>query len=558
MKGTKRIICLLLVAMMLISCTACQRRGASSELSDEIEYIYQYESAPVESTEQGDTQSEGATEDKNESSQNQATQNSQTESTQDKTESTQSKDEGTQNKNEGTQSNKNESTQSDKNTNTQSNKNESSVNSQTGNTQSNQTQSTQSETANNNQSQATSSEEKTDSAETYEDKAEKYRGTKVVLATWRDPNVDEDGPVIKAFEKKYGIDVEIDTIGQGGYVNTVASRIASGNAPDIFFCTAMFLSGLQCLQPIDVAEIDLSDPIWDQFMLEKSKVNGKSYLVNTVGNIWNEIACVFYNKKIFAQHNITTPEEYYNAGKWTFETFEKAMRDVTAASKDYIGAYIDYNALLGSTNSAYWNWEDGKISNGVNKRFEDVIRYTATWKKDGLIRGVGNQSYTSDFKNGKCGMALCEAWGLKKTGYWRNNDPADIGFTYIPAFDSNSKSYTTGIYRGWGICKGAKNPVAAGVFLRYYLDVNNYATDTAFITPEAESFFFKLTSSANMSNKNYYLVGGSDGLATAKSHAEIAKIANGDPGQVKSSLDALKNTIESDVKDLNNYLAKIK
>ena len=529
MKFTKSIACLFLAVLILISCTACQRKGADENVSDEIEYVYQYEDAPANSSQQNSAQD-------------------------DKTES--NKDNAQSDATDSAQSDKGENTQSDKN---ESSKNESTQSNQSENTQSNKNESSEKNESNKNESNKNDSDKKPDSSkDSFEEKAKKYRGSKVVLATWRDPNVDEDGPVIKAFEKKYGIDVEIDTIGQGGYVNTVVSRIASGDSPDIFFCTATFFSGLQCLQPIDAAELDLTDPIWDKFMLEKTKVNGKSYLINTVGNIWNEIACVFYNKKIFRDNNITTPEEYYNAGKWTFETFEKALRDVKAASKDYTGAYIDYNALLGSTNSAYWNWENGKVSNGVNQRFADVIRYAATWKKDGLIRGVGNQSYTSDFKNGKCGMALCEAWGLKRTGYWRNMNFEDIGFTYVPAFDSKSKASTTGIYRGWGICKGAKNPAAAGVFLRYYLDVNNYDTGSAFITPEAESFFFKLTSSSNMSNKNYYLVGGSDGLATATSHAKIAQIANGDPGQVKSSLDALKNTINSDVKDLNNYIAKIK
>ena len=121
-----------------------------------------------------------------------------------------------------------------------------------------------------------------------------------------------------------------------------------------------------------------------------------------------------------------------------------------------------------------------------------------------------------------------------------------------------TKATISGCYRGWGICKGAKNPVAAGVFLRYYLDVNNYDTASAFITPEAESFFFKLTSSGSITDKFYYMVGGSDGLATATSHKKIIGIATGDPGQVKASLDALKNTIDSDVNDLNNYIAKQK
>lgn len=474
MKFKKGIFCLLLAVLMLVPVTGCKKSKPASESSEEIEYVYQYESVPGEGTDSTNTGEQSSS------------------------------------------SKNNQDTQSGGNS---ANKNQNSTGSD------------------------------------FDEKAEKFRGTKVVFATWRDPNVDEDGPVIKAFKKKYGIDVEIDTIGQGVYVNTVASRIASGNAPDIYFCTSTFPSCLQCLQPIDVAELDLTDPIWDQSMLEISKVNGKSYLVNTVGNIWNEITCVFYNKKIFRDNNITTPEEYYNAGNWTFKTFEQAMRDVKAASKDYIGAFINYDALLGSTNSAYWKWSgNGKFSNGVDERFADVTRHVATWKKDGLIRGL-NQSYTADFKNGKCGMAICEAWGLKRTGYWRNMNFEDIGFTFVPSFDANTKATVSGCYRGWGICKGSKNPVAAGVFLRYYLDVNNYDTASAFITPEAENFFFKLTSSGSIKDKVYYISGG---LATSTTPTKIFQIANGDPGQVKSSLDALKNTIDSDINDLNNYIAKQK
>lgn len=472
MKLTKRLFCLLLAVLMLGSFTACKKDNTVSELSDEIEYIYQYEDADGNADGQTDTQSGGSSQKKEDS------------------------------KKDGSTSNKKQNT----------------------------------------------------TGSDFDKKAEKFRGTKVVLATWRDPNVDEDGPVIKAFEKKYGIDVEIDTIGQGAYARDITARIKAGKSPDIYFCTATFPSGLECLQPIDAAKLDLSDPIWDQVMLEKSKVNGKSYLVNTVGNIWNEITCLFYNKKIFRDNNITTPEEYYKQGKWTFETFEKAMRDVKAANKDYTGAYIDFYALIGSANTSYWKWDNGTFSNGVDENFVSVIQHLASWKKDGLIRGSGKQEYNSDFKNGKCGMAICDAWGLKRTGYWRNMNFEDIGFTYVPDLNANHKAVATGIYRGWGLCKGAKNPEGAGVFLRYYLDVNNYDTASAFITPEAESFFFKLTSSGSIKNKNYFFIGGSDGLATATSHSAIARTANGDPNQVSAELKAINDSLNKDVADLNAFI----
>lgn len=54
---------------------------------------------------------------------------------------------------------------------------------------------------------------------------EKYRGTTVRYATWKDPYQDEDGPVITKFQKKYGITVKIDRIGQSDYIQTLTAMI---------------------------------------------------------------------------------------------------------------------------------------------------------------------------------------------------------------------------------------------------------------------------------------------------------------------------------------------
>ena len=119
--------------------------------------------------------------------------------------------------------------------------------------------------------------------------AEEYRGTKVVYATWKNPQQNEGGPVIDAFEEKYGIKVEIDTVPQETYVQEIAGKIAAGNSPDIFFDNCFFPASISVLQPIDAMQLDLNDGIWDKGMLEMSKLDGKSFLVNTVGNIGAEV-----------------------------------------------------------------------------------------------------------------------------------------------------------------------------------------------------------------------------------------------------------------------------
>ena len=389
----------------------------------------------------------------------------------------------------------------------------------------------------------------------YKEKAKKYRGTTVRFATWKDPELNEDGPVVKAFEKEYGIKVKVDLIGQTEYAFEIAGLIAADNAPDIYFSNNDWPHALSCLQPLDAAEIDYNDSIWDQGMFKTSKVNNKTYLLNSVGNIWNEVDCVFYNKRLLKEKGITTPEEYYKNGKWNFDTMTRVMRDVAALGPDYIGGYIDWETALGVTGSSYYKWENGKFSNGINDTLKDVSVYLSTCLKEGLIKGIGDVNRRDDFIKGKTGIAVTNAFGLKKTGYWAKMNADDIGYTYLPSFSASVPAVTTGLFRGWGIIKGAKNPVAAGIFLRYYLDVNNYDLSSAFLNSDAESFFFKLTS-AGAQNKKFVSPTIGCCRALGIGSGTLSGLAVNSPDQVRSKIDAMNNTINSQVKELNDYISK--
>ena len=382
---------------------------------------------------------------------------------------------------------------------------------------------------------------------------EDYRGTTVRYATWIDPKKAEDGPVVDDFTKKYGIKVQVDLVPQSTYVNEIAGMIASGNSPDVFFDNCFFPSSLSVLQPIDAMKLDLSDSIWEKGILEMSKFGGKSFLVNTVGNIWSEVDCVFYNKKIFADHNITTPEEYYEAGRWTWETLTKCMADVKGAG--YIGGYIDMQTMLGSTGAGFYSLKNGKFANSVNDMTYNAMTQMAQWVSDGLIRPPLERNLINNFITGKAGIAITNAFGLKETGYFKNMNQKDIGFTYLPSWDENTKAYTTGLFRGWGLCRGAKNPVGAGIFLRYYLDVNNYDYEEAFINSDAADFFLKLTTGVETDDKNPYFLLGIGALVgeTDDDYKEFVGMA---PGQVRTAISAKMNTFTANANKVNDEISK--
>ncbi len=62
---------------------------------------------------------------------------------------------------------------------------------------------------------------------------------------------------------------------------------------------------------------------------------------------------------------------------------------------------------------------------------------------------------------------------------------------------------TTG---GYGICKGAKNLIGAGYFLRFYLNNDNRDLEEFFKTPEARAVCEEIQRKSNRDNVNYNYV----------------------------------------------------
>ncbi len=379
---------------------------------------------------------------------------------------------------------------------------------------------------------------------------EDYRGKTVTYVTWKDPKLNEDGKVVDDFEKKYGIKVKIDLVDQHSYVSTIAASISAGTQGDVIFVNGTFPGSLSVMQPLDKAKLNLNDPIWNKTTLQKSTVEGHPYLVDTISNVWSEVDICLYNKALFEQNGITTPTEYYEAGNWTMETFKKACQDITALGKGYIGATVLGEIFMGICGTSTYKYQNGKFKTNINQRYYDATTLMSQMFNDGLISPT-----RKDFNGGKVGMALTNCFGLKRTGYYSDMNSDTIAATYLPRYDANSKQVNTGIYRGWGLIKGAKNPEAAGIFLREYLDVNNYDLDATFHNKDVENFFFKITGEAN--DIDYYYTEGM-AVATGKTEKEIKYFEmwsfRDSPDQVRGYIDKYLPTLNYIVEQTNKMV----
>lgn len=377
---------------------------------------------------------------------------------------------------------------------------------------------------------------------------EKLRGTTVRYAFWKMPNAVEQ-PVIDAFEEKYGIKVKVEIVPQDQYINNIAGKIAAGDAYDVYWSNDDFPACLSCLQPIDAAKIDLSDPIWDTAVSDLSTIGGKVYLVNAIGNSGRDIC--FYNKKLLEDNNIKTPEDYVEAGNWTWESMTKIMRQVSSLGSGYYGAYVDMETFMGSCGVSFYQYKDGKFTSGLDKNLTKAMTQLSTWLDEGLMHGVG-YDYRDEFNKGKVGLAITNSYGLQKEGYWKSMDPSHIGYVPIPDIDAETKANQTGLYQGFGIVKGAENPVAAGLFIRYYSDKSNYNLDDNYISADAMNYDLRLKSS---SSENVY-----HSLMTGSSHVlgqdrfTYWNIAKNNPKQIQQQLESMANQVNEGVNRLNARL----
>lgn len=386
------------------------------------------------------------------------------------------------------------------------------------------------------------------------------KGSTVRFATWIDHTQTEGAEPLANFEKDTGLKVSLYTVAQGGYVKTLQTNIASGDVPDVFVSNEgdqNFPLTMQFAAPINkVSTVDLKEPIWDQSMLATATIDGNVYLVNTIGSPWSGSNLCFYNKTLFEENGFTTPAEYYEQGNWTWATMKKVMKDVKSLGTDYKGGMVDVEVLGDSAGVSFvmYDYKSSTFKSGVNTK---ELLATYQWYADAREEGLLGGDFQS-FKEGKCGILLTGVYGLKKTGHFKDMDPNDVGFTYLPSLEDGSPSKGSSIYRMYGIVAGAPNANAAGYFIRYWLDPKNYNLNDTFITIDAGNFYYSLINKT--ADEKYFNF--DDSVCTLVGAGNSGVFINGPKGassaQVKTKLDAVSNVVDQAVVAANKIITDLR
>ncbi len=383
---------------------------------------------------------------------------------------------------------------------------------------------------------------------------DKLRGTTVKFASTIDPKDDGTQYVVDQFEKEYGIKVEIVKCTLPGYIQEMQGKIANDDAPDVGRSNGDFPACVAYFDSLDKAKLDYTDPIWNQNTFKLTTFNGSPYMCDTYGCYWTELDICIYNKRLLKDAGVPTPKELAAQGKWTWDNFMMLAEKCTDKMGAPAGAIFTNELALHMAGGNVFKIENEKIVSGIDANTVNVVKkFAEAWKKNIL-----NGNSTRGIVDGTTAIGTGHAWSLRKDGDIKNAPAADIEFWFLPSYTEGAPVPATGIFRGFGIMRKAKNPVAGGIFLREYLDVNNYKTDTAFINDDAKNFFFELTTKDYADNYNPYLTYNylNEDIAGVAYTADIYAVMKMDPSAVDAKMASVKAAVEKGADNLNKHINK--
>lgn len=302
------------------------------------------------------------------------------------------------------------------------------------------------------------------------------RGTTVKFAQWGDEGSTHYRELMKKFTQKYGIQVEWVTYNEGEYASKIISQIAAGSSPDIVICNGTFPTAVGMAQELP-SYFNLNDGFWDKRVSEDLSVDGKYYFTNAINSIIINQSALIFNRNVFAKTGVTTPEEYYEQGKWTWENLQKCCENLVKAGYKGILLSMSSCTLARQMGVPFISYDPstGKFkNNATNQTFVDAF----TYEQSLIDKKLASREHSQNFLGGEYGMIFFGDFDLKANGRLKEMAPSEIGAVPLPtSYKGQTLEYNLGGGRGYGVARGSKNPEGAYYVLRYYLDVNNYLAE---------------------------------------------------------------------------------
>ena len=267
-----------------------------------------------------------------------------------------------------------------------------------------------------------------------------------------------------AVEGRLNINIE-KTLTTASYQNAYKAVKAGDDSFDFLFANAYDVAahGLEGIYVnlVNFPYIDYDMPWWPDTIKTDITINGKTYFVtgDITPSVLGFMNCIFYNKNIAANHDISGLYDLVFSGKWTFDEYAKAAKGLY---KDLNGnGIVDDEDQFGLTMSDYYDVyfsafeipitltnPDGSLSLALGEKFYTAYERlrTLSMSEDGLPQAISNKGESVNYGNDVIyftqGKIFFFGGLVRFSNYFRAMDD-DYGILTVPKWDMGQEKYRT-------------------------------------------------------------------------------------------------------------------
>jgi multiple sugar transport system substrate-binding protein len=284
--------------------------------------------------------------------------------------------------------------------------------------------------------------------------------------------------VVADFEKAYP---DIKVVVKSGQDDTKATQaISAGKGPDVDLSYSTDITGKFCsdgafkdLGPyiardkVDLTQIPQAVQSYTEYKGVRCEM---PFLSDTYG--------LYYNKTMLAAAGYTSPPKTMTELTTMAKKLTKLNADGSIKVAGFVptvGFYEDVPAHFAPTYGATWQKPDGTSNIGTDKNWQpylnwirDMTKFYGQAKLAKFVAGAGQEfSADNDFETGKIAMMID---GEYRNAFLKSEHPElQYATAPFPTADDKTNLYGAGYITGniIGIGKGAKNPEAAWVLIKY-------------------------------------------------------------------------------------------
>ena len=255
------------------------------------------------------------------------------------------------------------------------------------------------------------------------------------------------------------------TLTTASYQNAYKAVKAGDDSFDLLFANAYDvaadgLNGIY-LNLANFPHIDYDMPWWPDTIMKDVTIAGKTYFVtgDITPSVLGFMNCIFFNKNLAADYDISGLYDLAISGKWTFDKYEQAAKGLY---KDINGnGIVDEEDQFGVTMSDYYDVyfsafeipitetnPDGSLSLALGEKFYTAYERLRTFSmsEDGLPQAISNKGETVNYGNDVIfftqGKILFFGGLVRFSNYFRAMDD-DYGILTVPKWDESQAEYHT-------------------------------------------------------------------------------------------------------------------